>query len=111
MDQSHSSKGLPGPNDTELLRIVFQGKWRLKVLQEIIKRPIRLSQLRRAVPGCSKKVLIDALHRLEELGWIERRQYATKLKKVEYSLATRWEQDLRRIVAIASNEVADESSS
>ena len=54
--------GDPNLNSKEyshLLRTLFQGKWRLRLLQEMIGGPVRLSQLRRAIPDCSKKVLID----------------------------------------------------
>lgn len=74
----------------------------IKVLQEIIKGPVRLSQLNRALPECSKKVLVDVLHGLIELGWLERREYLSKLKRVEYSLAMNCEQNVRRAVAIAT---------
>lgn len=104
MDQLHDSLNQDCPSDTDLLRIVFQGKWRLRVLQEIVKYPARLSQLRRAMPECSKKVLIDTLHGLEELGWIERQEYPTKLKRVEYSLAAKCEKDVRRAVSTALSE-------
>jgi len=70
MDELRDSLNQECPSDTDLLRIVFQGKWRLRVLQEIVKGPVRLSQLRRAVPECSKKVLIDTLYGPEELGWM-----------------------------------------
>lgn len=39
MDQFHDSPGQACQSDTDLLRIVFQGKWRLKVLREIVKGP------------------------------------------------------------------------
>lgn len=104
MDQFHDSPGQDCPSDTDLLRIVFQGKWRLRVLREIVKGPIRLSQLRRAVPECSKKVLIDTLHGLEVLGWIERQEFPTKLRKVEYSLTPKCEQEVRRAIAVASSD-------
>lgn len=106
MDYLHDGSAWERRRDTDLLRDVFQGKWRLRVLQEIVKGPVRLSQLRRAVPECSKKVLIDTLHGLEELGWIERHEYSFKLKRVEYSLTAEREQDVRRAAAIASREGA-----
>lgn len=106
MDELHDRPNEDCPTDTDLLRIVFQGKWRLRVLQEIVKGPVRLSQLRRAMPKCSKKVLIDALHGLEELGWIERQEYPSKLKRVEYSLTAKCEQDVRRAIAVASSDAA-----
>lgn len=110
MEQLHDSPHQDCPTDTDLLRFVFQGKWRLRVLQEIVKGPVRLSQLRRAVPQCSKKVLIDALHGLEEVGWIERQEYPSKLKRVEYSLKAKCEQNVRRAIAIASSEAASTPS-
>lgn len=106
MDELHDSPNQGCPTDTELLRLVFQGKWRLRVLQEVVKGPIRLSQLRRVVPECTKKVLIDTLRGLEELGWIARKEYPTKLRRVEYSLAAQCEQDVRRALTIASSESA-----
>lgn len=107
MDQLQEHPEMDCPSDTDLLRIVFQGKWRLKVLQELVKGPIRLSELRRAVPDCSKKVLIDTLHGLEELRWIERREYPTKIKRVEYSLTAKCEQEVRRAIATASSESSE----
>lgn len=106
MDHLHERLILDCVSDTDLLRIVFQGKWRLRVLREIAKGPVRLSQLRRVVPGCSKKVLIDTLHGLEELGWVERREYPTKVRRVDYSLKPTCEQDVRRAIAIALREAA-----
>jgi len=48
--------------------------------------------------------MIDTLHGLEELGWVERKVYATKVRRVEYFLAAKYEQHVRRAVAIASRE-------
>jgi DNA-binding HxlR family transcriptional regulator len=110
MDQFHPSPGQRHPSDADLLRIVFQGKWRLRVLREIVKGPVRLSQLRRAVPESSKKVLIDTLHGLEGLGGIERQEFPTKLRRVEYSLTESCEHDVRRAVAIASSEADGQRS-
>jgi hypothetical protein len=75
-------------------------------LQEIAKAPVRLSHLRRVMPKCSKKVLIDTLRGLEELGWVERREYPTKVRRVDYSLKPTCEQDVRRAISIASREAA-----
>lgn len=104
MNRQDSRQILDCPGDTDLLRIVFQGKWRLRVLREIAGGPVRLSQLRRNVPECSKKVLIDTLHALEELGLIERREFPTKVRRVDYSLTPICEHNVRRVLAIASHE-------
>lgn len=110
MNQLRGSTDLDWLSDTDRLRILFQRKWRLSVLQEVARGPVRLSQLRRILPGCSKKVLIDTLHGLEELGWIERQEYPAKLKRVEYSLTARREQDVRRAIALASSDAGGPST-
>jgi DNA-binding HxlR family transcriptional regulator len=84
--------------DSEVLRLLFQGKWRLPVLRELLGGPHRLSQLRRAIPQATKKMLIDTLHALEALRWIGRREYDGKIKKVEYSIAEGMGEQLRRLI-------------
>ena len=74
MDELHDNPNQDCPNDADVLRIVFQGKWRLRVLQEIVKGPVRLSQLRRAVPQdvarpCSDRISrVDGCFSLESAG-------------------------------------------
>ena len=90
-----------GPSETKvavLLRIVFDGKWRLDVLQLMIDGPVRLSALRRAISTCSKKVLIDTLGDLETLGWIRRVEVESAMKRVEYSLTPTWEQQIKKVL-------------
>jgi len=74
------------PDDTEVLRLMFQGKWRLLIVRRIALGPTRLSDLRRSIPECTKKMLID-LHALERLGWIVRTELPSKVRRVEYRLA------------------------
>ena len=76
----------------DLLRVVFQGKWRLSVLQMMVNGPVRLSSLRRSIPNCSKKVLLDTLGDLETIGWVKRVEFVSALKRVEYSLSEHWEE-------------------
>lgn len=75
------------PDDTEILRLMFQGKWRLVIVRRIALGPTRLSDLRRSIPECTKKMLIDNLHALERLGWIVRTELPSKVRRVEYRLA------------------------
>ena len=49
--------------------------------------PLRLSELRKALPDASKKVLVDNLHGLERLGVIERVDLSTRVRRVEYVLS------------------------
>jgi DNA-binding HxlR family transcriptional regulator len=55
-------------SQAEILREIFQNKWRLHVLRLLSQSPHRLSQLRRAIPDASKKMIIDTLHGLEGIG-------------------------------------------
>ena len=85
-------------SDAEILRSAFQGKWRLLVLREILTGPMRLSELHRRIPDCSKKVLIDTLHGLEDMAWVERQEYNTKVRKVEYQLNATCAEQVARVV-------------
>ena len=85
-------------DESELLKAIFQAKWRFRVLRELATAPMRLSSLRRAIPECSKKVLIDTLHSLESLSLIRRVDYSTKVKRVEYQLNEGCADDVRRII-------------
>jgi len=53
----------------------------------LAKGPLRLSELRKALPDASKKVLVDNLHGLEQLGVIERVDLSTRIKRVENALS------------------------
>ena len=69
------------------------------MLQESQTRPARLSELRRTIPECSKKVLIDTLRDLEGLGWVVRREYPSQRRWVEYSIAEAWVTPLERVMS------------
>ena len=92
-------------NDAELLRAIFRGKWRLRVLQEIARGAVRLSALTRAIPECRKKVIIDTLKGLQDEGFVGRTEYHSRVKRVEYSIRTELADDLLRVVkTIAPSE-------
>ena len=76
----------PASSDEELLRILFRGKWRLRVVRLVLERSRRLSELRRLIPDCSKKVLIDTLRDLEDLGLLKREDLSASLRRVEYQI-------------------------
>jgi DNA-binding HxlR family transcriptional regulator len=46
-----------------------------------------LSELQKALPDASKKVLVENLHDLERLGVIERVDLSTRVRRVEYALS------------------------
>jgi len=66
---------------------LIRGKWKIEILVQMIDRPIRLGQLRRLIPGVSKKVLVQQLHELEKDGIIVRTDLSGKIKHVEYAVA------------------------
>ena len=67
------------------------------MLQQLVVKPMRLNALVRAIPGCSKKVLIDTLHGLEVVKLVNRAEFATKLKKVEHHLTAECSESVLRI--------------
>ena len=65
---------------------LIQGKWKMRILSQLQKGPVRLSQLRKMFPGASKKMLTQHLREMEEDGLIIRTDLSARLRHVEYSL-------------------------
>ena len=65
---------------------LLSGKWRAKILCLLDPRPLRTSQIMRAIPSVSSKVLTQTLRRMERDGLIERRTHAGPRLRVEYAL-------------------------
>jgi DNA-binding HxlR family transcriptional regulator len=66
---------------------VLEGRWKLLILFHLFSAPVlRFSQLRRAIPGISQKMLIQQLRDLEKDGVINRKIYPEVPPKVEYML-------------------------
>lgn len=65
-------------------------KWSLLLLHELQQRglPMRFSELQRAVPDISQKMLTTTLRHLEADGFLLRRVYAEVPPKTEYSLTS-----------------------
>jgi len=60
----------------------------MRILSQLQKGPVRLSQLRKMFPGASKKMLTQHLREMEEDGLIIKTDLSTRLRHVEYSLET-----------------------
>jgi len=72
----------------EALR-VLEGRWKLIILFELFGgRTLRFSELERAIPGVSQKMLIQQLRDLEKDGIVRRQVYPVVPPKVEYSLTS-----------------------
>jgi DNA-binding HxlR family transcriptional regulator len=77
----------------QALRVV-DGRWKLVILFQLFGgRVMRFSELERAIPGVSQKMLAQQLRQLEADGVVERRIHAEVPPKVEYRLSS-WGQAL-----------------
>ncbi len=61
-------------------------KWTTLITGALSAGTLRFSELRRAVPGVSQKMLTQTLRSLERDGLVERRQHLTIPPRVEYTL-------------------------
>jgi DNA-binding HxlR family transcriptional regulator len=62
----------------------ISGKWAIGILLNVSHGPARFTELERAVPGISRRMLTLTLRNLERDGLISRQVYATVPPKVEY---------------------------
>ncbi len=66
---------------------VLEGRWKLTILFELFGgRTLRFSELERAIPGVTQKMLIQQLRDLERDGVVRRLVHPVVPPKVEYSL-------------------------
>jgi DNA-binding HxlR family transcriptional regulator len=66
---------------------VLEGRWKLTILFELFgERTLRFSELERAIPGITQKMLIQQLRDLEHDGIVARTVYPVVPPKVEYRL-------------------------
>ena len=63
------------------------GKYKTLILWKLISGPMRFSELRRAVPGATPKMLTQQLRELESDGLVHREIFPVIPPKVEYSLS------------------------
>jgi DNA-binding HxlR family transcriptional regulator len=66
---------------------LLQGKWTLQILYVMCGQPVRLSELKRALPFASKKSLTSSLRSLEAGRIVVRKDLSATLLHVEYSLS------------------------
>jgi len=66
---------------------VLEGRWKLTILSELFGgRTLRFSELERAIPGVTQKMLIQQLRDLQRDGVVSRVVHPVVPPKVEYSL-------------------------
>ena len=86
----------------QLAIALIQGKWKIGILSNLQRGPVRLSQLRRMFPQASKKMLAQQLREMERDGLIIRTDLSGRLRHVEYSLS-----EFRRSCGIAAHQHFD----
>jgi DNA-binding HxlR family transcriptional regulator len=70
----------------ETAMTVIGGRWRAVILFYLLQGPKRFSELRRAIPNISQRMLTQDLRGLEAAGIVERTVYAEVPPRVEYRL-------------------------
>ena len=71
---------------------MLEGRWKMVIIFYLFDRgTLRFSELERAIPGVSQKMLIQQLRDLEKNGIVSRKVYPQVPPKVEYEL-TPWGQ-------------------
>lgn len=66
---------------------VLEGRWKMMILAHLLGQPaMRFSDLQRAIPGVSQKVLTQQLRGLERDGVVARTVYPEVPPRVEYRL-------------------------
>ncbi|MER5353971.1 helix-turn-helix domain-containing protein [Kitasatospora sp. NPDC002551] len=62
----------------------ISGKWAIGILLNVSHGPVRFTELERAIPGISRRMLTLTLRNLERDGLLERTVHPTVPPKVEY---------------------------
>ncbi len=69
---------------------VLEGRWKMTIIFHLFVHPVlRFSELERAIPAVSQKMLIQQLRELERDGVVQRTVHPQVPPKVEYGL-TEW---------------------
>jgi len=78
-------------NGVEQALKMLEGRWKLMILFHLFGgKMLRFSELERAIPAISQKMLIQQLRQMEKDGIVRRVVYHQVPPKVEYGL-TEWE--------------------
>lgn len=73
---------------------MLEGRWKLRILFQLFGGKVRrFSELEKAIPAVTQKMLAQQLRQLEKDGIVHREVYPEVPPKVEYSL-TEWGQSL-----------------
>jgi DNA-binding HxlR family transcriptional regulator len=67
---------------------IISSKWKPMILWRLAPGPLRHTELRRALPGASQRMLTLHLRELERDGLVSRTVFAENPPRVEYALST-----------------------
>lgn len=85
-------KRAEGPNcPAEATLAVVGGRWKVPIVWHLFRGTMRFSDLRRALPALTPKMLTQQLRELEADGVVARKVYPQVPPRVEYSLTKRGE--------------------
>ena len=73
----------------ELTLKLIGGRWKVLIIQQLLKGTRRFNELQRKLTGISHKSLTQQLREMEADGLVARKVYAQTPPKVEYSLTAR----------------------
>ncbi|WP_055535737.1 winged helix-turn-helix transcriptional regulator [Streptomyces graminilatus] len=76
-------------------------RWGVLVLMELLERPYRFSELRRAIGGVSEKMLAQTLQTLERDGLVHRDAKPVIPPRVDYSLTDLGREAAAQVKALA----------
>ncbi len=65
---------------------IIGGKWKIPVLYNLREETLRFSEIQKALPQVTQKMLTQQLRELEKDGLVSRKVYAQVPPKVEYTI-------------------------
>lgn len=76
------------PDDCPVLTSIriIGGKWKIPILYTLHNDTMRFSELQKALPGVTQKMLTQQLRELEKDGLVNRKVYAQVPPRVEYTI-------------------------
>lgn len=86
-DEKYFFRGKEYKCSLNLAMDIIGGKWKILILWHLSKGTLRFAELKKLLPGISKKVLTESLRNLEEYDLVKRKVYPEVPPKVEYSIS------------------------
>lgn len=82
---------------------ILGGKWKARIVWALVRNePLRFSEIRRACPPVSDRILTKELRELEQCGLISREEFPVTPPKTEYRL-TALGQSLRPVMTVMAD--------